>query len=341
MKAMNRYRVIFQSTLLAGMVLFAGSVAMAAGVEFNFQPVGAPFTGGINPAGSGAAGNDGTRFYQDTIDIDGVKYFHVVVGDPATGFAIESYVTAATIATGQNADHRASSPDSGGNERALIGSQAELSLDQGAIIQIPGRQFGNAKDPLGVTVNPASGFKHFDLSGNGTANPNRAMLRMVVGDAQMSQEVFKPLLGRKPLISQVTVDSDSQGEMVGQFIADLRGLTYSDMKTAAPLFNRLSILSPDFAVSGIADFDMSHSQRSNVTAGRYTFTPGAGWSAPTDPDGQFNWDVDGSTFDEGSYTYSDGAGFNLEGINWGKFFDYDQNAVACSTGYRQQSVCPQ
>jgi len=341
---MCKFSSLLTKLLTGTSFLVIATAIEAAGVNFNFQPEGTFFTGGANPTGSIVAGNDGSRFYQNTIDINGVKYFHVVVGDPNTGFAIESYVTAATINTGSNSRNptapRGSSPDSGGNERALIGDQTTLGTDQNAMLLH--RLIGNAKDTFGITVNPASGFKYYDLSGNGTANPNRAMLRMVMTDtdplnaaSSVSVEVFKPLLENKPVISQVTSDT----EMVGEFVADMRGLTYSDMTKAAPVLNRLSLTVADMPSQGAGDFDMSMVQQSNVTAGQYIYTPGTGWSAPTDPTGLSGWDVDGSTFGEGTYTYSDGPGFNLE-ADWSKFFDYTTNASYCQTGFRRLSrIC--
>ena len=340
-------RLALLMTVLSGAVV-SGVATAAVVFDFTLKDPLNPFPGGVNAvAGSSFGGNDGTRFFQERVDIDGVNYFHIVVGDPATGFALESYVTSATVNTAAsiNGLPRPSSPDGGGNERALIGSHAQLGVDQNEIITQPGRQIGNAKDPFGVTVDPASGFKHYDLSGNGTMNPNRAMLRMVVSDAQMSQEVFKPLLTRKPLVSQTTSDS----EIIGQFVADMRELNYSDRQTAAPVFNRLSVQAPGL-LPGAADFDMSQVQRSNVSAGRYSYQAGQGWLIRTlDPQtGQYvytsnptNWDTDNSVFDEGTYTYADGAGFNLEGVNWGQFFDYQQNAEACSLGFRAFAICPQ
>jgi len=320
---MSPWQFIKLTWLLAAIILLYPVMTSAVGVNFNFQPESATvIAGGVNPAGSFVAGNDGSRFYQDLVLIDGVSYYHVVVGDPNTGFVIESYVTGTTplnMGPG-NATFspiRPSSLDSGGNERVVIGN---FPTDATSMNAIPGTLIGNALDPFGVTVSPASIYKPYDLSGNGTADPNRTMFRMIVSDAQMEQEVFKPILERKPRVSQTTTDTD----MLSQFIADMRGLSYSSKNIAAPVFNRLSMTPGDLPVLGAADFDMSMSQRSNVTAGRYTYTPGAGWN------NSVGWDSAGSQFDEGTYSYADGAGFNLEGIRWEKFFDATQNLVYCT-----------
>ena len=301
-----------------------------------------------------ADGNDGSRFIQEKLYIDGVNYFHVVVGSPDSNFAIESYVATdskySTRVQNNGADPRAFTPYSGGNERALIGNKDVLPLGGGNLSQNL-YMFGNAKDPLGMTVDPASGFKSYDLSGNGTMDPNRVALRMVVGDAEVSVEVLKPILERKPLISQTTNDA----EISGLFVADMRGLSYSDSTQAAPIINRLALNSPALPIDGIGDFDMSQAQRSYVTAGRYTYTAGLGWLIRT-PDGAggytyapavdslgfpTGWDNDNSVFDEGTYNYSDSSvGFNLDGVKWQNFFDHSQNASYCGTGNRTKAVCP-
>jgi len=305
--------------------------------------------GGNNINGGTAGGNDGSRFIQEKLYIDGVNYFHVVVGSPDSNFAIESYVATEDIYStrvfNSGANPRPFSPYSGGNERALIGNQAELPLGSGNLAS-PLFMFGNSKDPLGVTVNPATGFKSYDLSGNGTTDPSRVALRMVVSDADVSVEVLKPILERKPMISQTTNDA----EISGLFVADMRGLSYSESTRAAPIINRLALNSPDLPVDGIGDFDMSQAQRSYVTAGRYTYQAGQGWLIRTPVAGggytytanPKGWDQDNSVFDEGSYTYTnDSTGFNLEGVKWQNFFDRSQNATYCGTGNRTLAVCPQ
>jgi len=65
-------------------------------------------------------------------------------------------------------------------------------------------------------------------------------------------------------------------------------------------------------------------KNSNITAGKYTYSPGGGWSAPTDHTGAGGWDVDDSTFDPGVYTYSEG-GFDVLNVDWTSFFEAAQN----------------
>ena len=296
--------------------------------------------------------NDGSRFIQERLLIDGTYYFHVVVGSPDTNFALESFV-ATTVAGASNiqeqsASIRPFSPNSGGNEQAVLGN-IDLSgsnLGNNGI-------FGNSDDPLGVSVNPASGFKGYDLSGNGTTDPRRVALRMLVSDADVTVEVLKPMLERKPLITQTTSD----GEMSALFQADMRGLSYSDASRAAPVINTLTLTSTDLPANGIGNFDMSMVQRSNVTAGRYTYQQGQGWLTRT-PDGSGGyiytdnpdgWDVANSVYDEGSYTYTNGTGgFNVYGANWDSYFNHESNQPYCDPndnggarqGNRSALSCP-
>lgn len=304
--------------------------------------------GGDNINGGTAAGNDGSRFLQERLVIDGVAYFHVIVGDPASGFANESYVTATTYGAINQAvaTTRSSSPDSGGMERSVIGDKTTLSVDHQLDCpppcgtDPPDNLFGNGKDPLGALQytdtngNPAAGYR---VTGSGTMDPTRVVLRMVLSDAEMSLEVAKPVLSNKPLISQTTSDST----MAAKYVADMRGLSYNDLGVAAPVVNQLVIDDPNLPTKGVGNFDLSMTQRSNITAGKFTFTPGQGWFDITTGASLSGWDFNNSTFGLGTYTYAEG-GFDVVNVNWAKFFDYSQNAFYCVRGHRGAAgVCPQ
>ena len=222
------------------------------------------------------------------------------------------------------------------------------------------KSFGNATDPFGVTVATAPGTaagNPYDLSGNGTQDPTKVVFRLVLNIAGISMEVVKPILDRKPMISQFIND----GVMSSDFVVDMRGISYNEMDRAAPLLNRLSLNDPTMPVAGMGDFDMAQAQKSVVTAGKFIYTPGQGWLKPKlkfdttlnewvwdlDANGNIQWiandlgwDVDDSRYDEGSYTYADGAGFDVYGAKWEDYFDYKQNQTACATGHRIRAVCP-
>jgi hypothetical protein len=203
----------------------------------------------------------------------------------------------------------------------------------------PGNLFGNGKDPSGTLQYtdtngvPAAGYR---VTGNGTMDPTRVVLRMVLSDAEMSLEVAKPVLSNKPLISQTTSDST----MAAKYVADMRGLSYNDLGVAAPVVNQLVIDDPNLPTKGVGNFDLSMTQRSNISAGKFTFTPGQGWFDITTGAPLSGWDFDNSTFGLGTYTYADG-GFDVVNVNWAKFFDYSQNASYCVRGNRAiAGVCP-
>jgi hypothetical protein len=340
----SSYLIRYVWTALWLALLIPWTVVYAAEFEFNFkeQQNGATVPGGFLTSGGTTGGNDGSRFIQDRVTIGGVEYWHVVVGDPATGFAIESYVTSHNVAVSSANSKRGGSPDSGGNERALL-AIVEPNLKAPGLLGQSNMPFanllGNSRDPLGIGVSPSTDFQPYDLSGNGTMNPTRMTMRMVVSDSDISLDVFKPLLDRKPFISQTTLDT----EMIGRFVVDMRSVSYDTLNKIVPITNTLTLFGSAIFNSGSGDFDMGMAQRSNVTAGQYTFTPGTGWNSA---DG---WDSVGSTFDEGNYTYADGGGgFNVYGIQWENFFDTRPsldgglNATFCSSGNRAFSTasCP-
>lgn len=350
---------VFPAAAEVGMPLNFAPASSTTSTICDIPQADCTLPGGYFPGGGGVnAGNDGTRFIQEKVFRNNKYYFHVIVGAPSQGFGIEYYVEAnnpiAAYVNFQVVGTRPNSLNSGGNERLTIGNKDVLDVgNQSAMNRV--RMFGNAKDPFGVSVDTSTGSQPYDLTGNGSEDPRKVLMRMALSDANISLDVVKPLLDRKPRISQTTTDN----AMTAQFVADMRGITYDEMNRAAPLTNRLALNDPSLPQQGAADFDMSQAQRSNVTAGRFIYTPGQGWLSPLvdfntgeyvlDNNGNFiwvanpyGWDVDYSRFDEGSYTYADGEGFNVFGLNWASFFDFNQNRAACNSRDRSaRGICPQ
>jgi len=351
------------------LILSPGLVSGATGFQLNFQPlVPSPTPGnptpvcavgvdcvipGGNLAGGGlTTGNDGSKFVQEQLSINNQLYFHVVVGAPADGFAIESYTRASMNTTGSNLPDplnpingqntvvnppRAQrlinpfSPDSGGNEVNMT----QKSTDRRGLPSV-NTLFGNGKDPFGVgtyngTSNPISTADRPRLTGNGTGDPTRVILRMKVSDANLQQEVLKPVMDRKPLISQVTTDNAS---MTSEFVADMRSLNYNQQNRVLPIVNRLVINDPGLPSPGLADFNMANAQRSHVTAGQYIYQQGTGWA-----DKLLGWSVQGASFGTGTYS-GPGNGFDPLVVDWARFFDPAQNP-GCSIGIRgAHGICP-
>ncbi len=304
------------------LILWTPSV-LAGNFILNFQAHGIRTEGSPNAVGQTAGdsgGLDGTGFIQDIVTIGGQEYFHVVIEDANSDFRQEFYTASVAQNWNSVSGQRSYSPYSGGNERSIIG---DIDLNQNQVKVWPMIRFGNAKDPFGYkvysspsdtvgTVLPVD--QRYRLSGNGTMDPSRVVLLMQMSDANVSVEVYKPTLTRKPRVSQSLTD----GGLSARFVADMRGLDYNTLKQAAPLVNTLSLNDPDLPARGVADFEMEFAQKSRVTAGQFTYS-GGGWTA------EGGWDVPDSVFIPGVYTYSDGKGFDVLNVDWTSFFDPTQN----------------
>ena len=317
-------------TSISVLVLFSclqfniiSNMASAAGFSTNFSTTAfstvAKFDEGsgylpFGTYGSGQAKGNGdpTAFAMQIDTINGTYYFHTIVGDPATGFAQESY-TRYKAGPGSSDPCcgivEANSPDSGGQETHYTG--IDPIGQEPTYIQ----HYGNLGNPLAPEV----------VSGNGTQDPSKTVFHMVLTSSagDMSLDVFKPYLDKKPQISQTVQD----GTMSSVFVADMRSVGYSDMNKPISIINNIVLQDSSIPGNGAANFDMSLTQHSEVTAGRYTFTKPVnfGWN---DPDQ--SWYAADSIFVHGSYSYFDGSsGFDVFNADWTSFFNYDQNALAC------------
>lgn len=333
----GRWLVVMESArgFIAGCVslfcLFLFSqAAVAAGFSTNFQPTSSSAwtaqqgycsfastsCDAINNWGNG----DPSPFELNLVTVGGVTYFHTLVGDPASGFAIESYTqwgagssgsTPTQIVNGQN------SPSGGGNARSVIGNNPiSESLIQDTL---------NSANPFGdpnIPNTPADPLLSAKVSGSGSQTPSTTVFRMVLtsADGTMSMEAYKPFLDKKPMISQTIQD----GTMSSVFAADMRGVSYDDMNSPISITNNLTINDPKLP-TGSGNFEMALAQQPDVTAGRYTFdATGVGWDTTT------GWDSPDSVYTFGQYNYLEGAGFNPLTFNWASVFDYSQNALNCN-----------
>ena len=97
------------------------------------------------------------------------------------------------------------------------------------------------------------------------------------------------------------------------------------MNSPIKLVNNLFMVEP--GVDNVSrNFEMALAQSTNITAGRYTFTPGAGWG----PNPSLGWDQSNSTFGFGTYTYVGDLAFNPLTFDWSSVFNYADNATNCS-----------
>jgi hypothetical protein len=310
------------------LALLGTTVAAAAGFSTNFQKPNGWTTQDTGGCGFGQCVSEGgnldpSPFAETLVTISGVTYYHVIVGDPAAGFAQESYTRAAAknIQSGNEIGGTGGGfgLDGGGNLSSFINPTT------GTINPTDNNTFDNL-------LNNSNPLGDYRVSGTGGNAPDYSVFRMVMTSpsGDMSMEVYKPFLDKKPLITQTVQD----GGMTSTFAADERALTYSDASTAAPVINTLTLNDPSIpGGSATTDFSMAKAQQSIITAGRFTFTPGTGWaptaSNPTQDPSQ-GWDQTGSTFGFGTYTYDGGQGFQPLTYDWSKVFDYSQNALYCA-----------
>jgi len=265
---------------------------------------------------------DRTPFYQGETLINGVWYWHTIVGDPRSGFAMESY-TRRALATSFGSFSGGAPPNFG-----------SLGLEELS---------GNGWDPLGLnSSNRGVGF-----TGNGSADPTKTLIRQVMGDGEWNaqtstwscgsgefcSEFLKNRLNTKPIISQIINDSTPDGALIqSRFILDMSDLTYTNSSATGILTNTLTLTNPSDSEFNLVDgnFDMAtdtQEGKSIVTGGRYTYR---GCSNP-DFEGSCwrSFSIAGLTsrYDVGSYTYVDGTN-DVMAYDWGAFFDPTQNTFS-------------
>ncbi len=263
-----------KTVVVAGLLLFGA--ACRADVVLNWSQVNAlpTFSGTTIVHGTTSIPGQTPFIYERVLDSDGAQYYHLVVGDPNAGFAQEVYIQ---VVTGTNV----------GNSFSAIGPQLSASLGStGGGANPPA---SNAADPLSVSSS---------VSGNVSANPERVQMRQIVNDSELSLEFLKEGFLGKPRISTI-IESDRH---TAAFIMDGSDISFDDLDTVAPVINTLHIHDADMPAES-AGFDMNtDSQFSSVTAGRYSYVPGAARGASG-----------------GTYDYFDG-GANPN-PDWSSFFD--------------------
>ncbi len=300
-------------------IAFGGDIPLNFQLEpgySNFAPGNCGIGGQYNSMcniGQASTDPDTTPFYQGTALIDGNNYWHIIVGDPANGFAMESYVPVSALLS-----------PTGGKPSVFFPWDTDLEAVS-----------GNGWDPLGLDPS-----RNFDYTGNGSADPTKVVLRQVMGgiwDAgtqtwscggeAFCSEFLKEDMAFKPKIAQTI--NDVPGMMTSYFELDMSSLGYNDDSTAGTLQNTLTITDPDMpaAYPNAGDFDMMTDRQagySTVTGGRYTYTPSCTSSTTcwSDRDiGDGNWE-----FDEGFYSYVSGDADVLN-YEWDVYWDPDQNPI--------------
>lgn len=217
---------------------------------------------------------------------NGLRYWHYMMGNPATGFAQEIYIRG----TGSSCAQSTICSASGGT--------------------------------VGFGINNVLGANSTTNSGNGTGNPNNIIMRQVLGgtwtaatstwtcDTAFCGEFIKAAYANKPKITQGINESD----YAATFIVDMSGVAISDDATAltitdgstgatgASLTN--TQVMTDALTGNVISFDMANdSQLTNVNGGQYKYNTGSG--------------ILGAN---GTYVYVDG-GYNPSTVDYSPFLD--------------------
>lgn len=232
-----------------------------------------------------------TPFIYQRVQQNGQNYYHMVVGDPDSGFAQEVYIQVGGASLFQ------------GGGVSLLG---QSSSSGGAIDPA-------CDSPLGCGEN-TNGFDPLSsdqaVSGNATGNPSRVQMRQLLVDGELTVDFVKDRFAEKPLISNVI---DAQ-DLLATFVIDGTGNLYTTA-ASSPVTNTVQHRGTDLPPPESASFDMAvDAPDAYVTAGQYTTTnPAAGLPGGpytyADPHESVNLAPDWSSFFDHSqanpWTYTD------------------------------------
>jgi len=189
--------------------------------------------------------DDGSAFLQQHVVLNGVDYYHIIVGDyTKDSFVQEMYIQA----DGQNYQNGNNVPNFSASVGSSSSSNAEFDM-----------------------TNPYS--SNSSLNGNGSANPTAVILLQVINEPGEYQEFLKDSFTSKPLITETISDSN----MTAQFTIDMRGLTYSSSSpiSASNMVNTVTLTGSNaFGTAGDAG-TASQLDQYHITAGAFTYTPGS------------------------------------------------------------------
>jgi hypothetical protein len=239
--------------------------------SLNFLPHGDGQGDGGRSGGGGRRGSRGQEWeftdediMQEMVSEGGQEYYHVIIKDQKQDFAVDYYIK---TASSNDYYDRDSGPAS-----SSYGKPSDLQ---------------NFEDPFQKEA------------GNGSANPQRVYMRMILNDATMSQEFLKAKLTQKPIITQ----SNTGKNFATDITIDMSNSNYTQKDVPGKV--DIHTLLPG---TGVSDFDLSRDGgKVDVTAGRFTYANGSG-------PGQSN----------GAYSYVDG-GFDVYKVDWLDFCDPKQN----------------
>jgi hypothetical protein len=238
-----------------------------------------------------------TPFLYERVTLDGVTYYHMVLGDPDTGFAQEVFIGVGVGNTfleagGPDLDPNVDPTVEGADGPLPSASSASLGFTDQSTFD--GGGFSAQANPLG---------QNQSLTGNSTGNPMRVQMRQLMTDGELTVDFVKDVFLDKPNIRSELETS----EIRLLFLMDSSGNRYDTMATPSAVTNTLQLLDPEVP-EGSALFDAAQAVGASITAGRYTYTPTVG---------AFGTEFGGAG---GTYQYFDG-GANLN-PDWSSFFDH-------------------
>lgn len=308
---MNQAR--YKALLLLSVVLLVGSAKAEFTLNFLPDSTGTMKTSAIH---SGLAKDNGVQSDQTPyLDVgggyqfpeivqdpdNGNWYYHMIVGDLASGFIQESYVQmgfgtyTANCCVPTVSGQSVASASGGG-----VTVNGAMTFDRTAAA------LGNGYDPLDLHKNSTSDSF---TSGNGTGNPTRVIMRQILNDGEVMIEFLKDKYAYKPRISMMIIAPD----ITAFFDFDMRNSAYDDALTPGLMTSTISLWG-EGAPNVSATFDhATEAQNPYVTGGMYSYAEGTD-DTTDDADGK---DFGGSN---GIYSYTDG-GFDQNSIPWGNYMD--------------------
>lgn len=297
----------------------ANSLALAVGVALLSRPSGAQttFQFGFTSQGSvqssianqscgGGGGMMGggscdTPFSQEVTRINGIDYYHVILGNGGGEFGMEYFIRT----SGGGCWYGCSGARvSGGGMGGMGGGPAPLSASSG--------NQNNYADPL-------------NSANSGAGRPDQTAIFMFNRTAEMTQEFLKATESRKPKITQQV---NGNGVTLN-FSLDMSAIGYSTNNTPGKLVLTESVTAAGIPAQQIhpttgvllpdsRNFDITKvgpTAQPTITGGRYTYTPGSG---------------DGGS--RGPYTYFADK-FDPYNVNWSQYCDPAQNPSSNCTNF--------
>lgn len=273
MASINKRALLFMSPMCLFSITMAPPTSHAE-FELNFLP----HKGSLNDGGrSGSWGDRGQEWEFSDEDItqemvieDGEEYYHVIIKDQYQDFAMDFYIKTAS-----------------GNGF------------------YPDRSTGPASSSYGDGGPDLRNFENPFLfeSGNGTGNPERMYMRMIVKDDQINQEFLKATLTQKPIIKQAISGVGFRDDTV----IDMSNSNYGQINyTGSVDIN--TVVSDLDSSAVISEFNLNRDgEQATINAGEYSIEPGTG---------------PGESF--GTYDYSGGK-FDVYSVDWVEFCEPSQN----------------